>query len=478
MASPDFTEYVDLTINDAQPEEIYNNAITYALTTLPEFSLRQGTVEDALLQSMSYVAGLMTGAINRMPNGLLEGILRFIGLERNEATYATGSVLLTAIDDSGVTIPAGTQVAYVETVDGVTTQYVFQTDQNATIDPGDTTATVAITALGSGEKPFIASGTSMVILSASSKLFSAAFSGTLSQGVSGESDAEFFSRGATYLSALSDTLVTPSQFTAHILANYPAVHRCKTYSNTLVDQSDGVQIFESGGNLGASLALDPNSDFSAVPQAGDFFHIHDASDSKFNGYFEVVSVASSPDQTIYFSNTVGASTSETFTGSFHLDILEGLGTARSEVGGNVTVVMSGESGAPLSLAEKTEVINGITPLVIAGLNLTPINAILVNIEVEVTVAVLAGFDELSVRTAVDTAITNYLSPDQWNWENRVRVSAIQARASQIAGVDYVSDVTIAMEAGESKGTIDGGTGDCVFLYDGSLPVSTVSVGSL
>jgi len=478
MTSPDFTEYVDLTINDAQPEEIYNNSLTYALTTLPEFSPRQGTVEDALLQAMAYISGLMSGAINRLPNGILEGVLRFIGLEREEATYATGEVLLTAIDNSGVTIPAGTQVAYVETVDGVTTQYVFRTDQNATIDAGDTTVTTPITALSAGEKPFIASGTTLVILSASSKLLSAAFSGTLTQGVNGESDSDYFTRGATYLSSLSDTLVTPNQFTSHVLANYPAVHRCKTYSNTHIDQSDGVQIFESGGNLGASLILDPNSDFSAVPQAGDFFQIHDASDAKFNGYFEVDSVASSPDQTIYFANTVGASTGETFTGDFHLDMLEGLDTGRSEVGGNVTLAMTGENGVPLSNDEKQEVLDGITPLIIAGLMLTPINGILVEIEVEITIAVLAGYDELSVRTAVDTLITSYLSPDEWDWSNRVRVSAIQARAAQVAGVDYVDSVTIALDAGEAKATIDGSSGDALFAYDGSLPVATVSVGSL
>ena len=37
MPSPDFSEYIDLTINDLQPEDVYNGAVEYARTALPEF---------------------------------------------------------------------------------------------------------------------------------------------------------------------------------------------------------------------------------------------------------------------------------------------------------------------------------------------------------------------------------------------------------------------------------------------------------
>ena len=52
MASPDFSEYIDLTINDLQPPDIYSLAREYALVSLPEFNPRTGTVEDAVLQAM------------------------------------------------------------------------------------------------------------------------------------------------------------------------------------------------------------------------------------------------------------------------------------------------------------------------------------------------------------------------------------------------------------------------------------------
>ena len=221
MASPDFKDYVDLTINDVQPADIYSAAVTYAQTSLPEFSPRQGTVEDAILQAMSYVSGVMTGAINRLPNGLMEGVLRLIGLTRSEATFATGNVIFTAIDTAGVTIPAGTQVSYLETVDGVSTQHIFATTESATIAEGsDTSSAIPVVAQSAGQKPYIASGTSLIILVASNRLLSCATSGALTQGITGESDEDFFNRGATYLASLSEALVTPRV--------HPARPTCKT----------------------------------------------------------------------------------------------------------------------------------------------------------------------------------------------------------------------------------------------------------
>ncbi len=136
MASPDFREYIDLTVNDLQPIEVYNLARDYALVALPEFDPRVGTVEDAMLEAMSYVAGLVTGSVNRLPDGLMEGILRLMGFYRSEATFASGSVIFTSIDTNGLFIPAGTQVSFTETTaDGVVT-HIYATTSSVSSDCG------------------------------------------------------------------------------------------------------------------------------------------------------------------------------------------------------------------------------------------------------------------------------------------------------------------------------------------------------
>ena len=101
MPSPDFSDYINLTIFDVEPIDIYNEAVDYAKTSLPEFEPRVGTVENAILEAVSYSTAVLANTINRIPDGLMEGILSLMGFTRNESTFATGRVKFTTFDDLG-----------------------------------------------------------------------------------------------------------------------------------------------------------------------------------------------------------------------------------------------------------------------------------------------------------------------------------------------------------------------------------------
>lgn len=230
MTSPDFREYVDLTINDLQPDEIYDLAKEYAILALPEFDPRTGTVEDALLQAVAYVSGLVTGAINRLPNGLIEGLMKLLGFNRREATFATGKVQFSVIDDAGITIPSGTQLAYNEVRDNTTIVHLFETILPVTVDVGDSVSPeIGIVALEAGVKPVIADGEYLTILTPIGRLFDAEFQGSLVQGADSESDNSFFDRAATYFLSLSSSLATATQTTSYVLTNYPDAYRTQAY---------------------------------------------------------------------------------------------------------------------------------------------------------------------------------------------------------------------------------------------------------
>lgn len=230
MASPDFKEYIDLTVNDIQPEEIYALAKEYAIAALPEFDPRTGTVEDAMLQSMSFVSGLVTASINRLPDSLIEGMLRLLGFSRQEATFATGAVIFSTIDDAGLTIPAGTQVSYSEVLEDSTVVHIFETGLPATIDQGDSeSAPVQIIASEVGVKPVIADGDYLTILTPIGRLLDAQFTGALVQGEDSESDFSFFNRASTYFASLSSSLTTATQTTAYVLSTYQDTYRVQAY---------------------------------------------------------------------------------------------------------------------------------------------------------------------------------------------------------------------------------------------------------
>lgn len=478
--NPDFREYVDLTINDVSPTDIYNAAVDYAALALPEFSPRQGTVEDAMLQAMSYISGIMTGAINRLPNALMQGVLGLMGFARISEVTATGSVIFTSIDSTGLSIPAGTQVAFTETTESGSIQHIFQTTATGTIPVGQTTSDpVAIVSIEAGEKPVITDGDPMLILTASNKLLSAAFSGTLTQGSAAETDADYFSRGVTYLQSLTSALATTNQIDAFILSTFREAYRVKTYDLTTVGEVEGVKIYETSGLIGASLQVNINTQVTPKPSAGSAIRIYGISKSSFNGVFTVdsVSASTSPESVIFFDNTVGASAGETYIENYQVELLDSVSYGYPNQLGQITTFVLDADGNPIAQAYRSSIEAAVQARTVAGLVHSVENALVLNFDVNATIAVQTGYVALDVRSAVDTVISAYLSPQQWDWSPIIRRNAIITRISQVPGVDYIDDLDITLTAGEPLAAIDG-NGDIVFSYKGILPSANVTIGAL
>ena len=232
MTSPDFRQYIDLTVFDTTPQKLYDDSVTYAQTAMPEFDPRIGTIEDALLQSMSFVGAVLATGINRLPNGLMEGILRLVGFTRNEATFATGSVLITTSINTGVVIPAGTVVTY-------------------DVLEGDI-------------------GQALTLVSQVQYVLTTALTADLDVGADTEGQTAYFNRGAQYLASLNTTLATSSQMTNYISSNYTSVPVFKVYdlmnsSNMLFATADapGYVTVAVCNTDGAALTTDVKNELDA-----------------------------------------------------------------------------------------------------------------------------------------------------------------------------------------------------------------------
>lgn len=244
MPSPDFSTYVSLTPYDAQPLEIYQAAVEYATTSMPDFQPRTGTVEDAMLQAMSYVSGFLVASINRLPDSLMQGIINIFGFERNEPTLSSGTVVLDLLGDAG-TIYAGTQFSYEEIIDGTTYQYVFISTEDVAISAGETSKTVNVISSETGTIPTILSNTSLTVLTANSLIISAV-AGTITSGQDGEDDATYFTRASTYFQSLSNGLITKRQVETFILNTYPVLTRVKSISPALLAILDSTKYDMTG----------------------------------------------------------------------------------------------------------------------------------------------------------------------------------------------------------------------------------------
>jgi hypothetical protein len=115
--------------------------------------------------------------------------------------------------------------------------------------------------------------------------------------------------------------------------------------------------------------------------------------------------------------------------------------------------------------------------IVAGLTHASSNALIAEIEVDITIVIASGFAALDVRQAVDTAISNYLSPQAWDWSPTIRRNAIITRISQVPGVSYIQDLDLTLPANQYLCEIDS-NGDIQFRYKGVLPHATVTVGSV
>lgn len=472
MASPDFSQYVNLTINDQQPTDIYDDAVDYAREALPDFSPREGSVENALLQAMSLVSGLVTGAINRLPNGLMEGLLELFGFEREQASFATGSAIFTAVDNTGLTIAAGTRIAYVENVDGAQIQHIFATDEQVVIAAGSTVSIATpITAVTTGVLPVIDNGDALTLLTASNRIFSVTFSGTLTQGEAGETDDSYFTRGATYIRSLSSSLATKDQVTSFLLTQFPELQRAKTLDLKRLNRFDGVQIFESAGVLNASVT----GTVTGLGTYPDKVRISGSSDSKFNKVYELENGSPPNASLVYLTDTSGASSGETLTGSYLLEFLNTIEDGSADTAGYVTTVVADVNGDALSSATKSDAETAVIDRMVASMEFATMDPLYLDVNVAVILEIRSGFDELTVRAAVEAVIEAYLSPANWEWGTVVRKNTILSLASQTSGVDYVESVTLSLDVGELLATVNGTTGDVEFAHEGTLPTGIATV---
>jgi hypothetical protein len=366
MPSPDFSNYVSLTPYDAQPIEIYQAAVEYATTSMPDFQPRTGTVEDAMLQAMSYVSGFIVASINRLPDSLMQGIINIFGFERNEATLSSGTVVLNLLGDAGK-IYAGTQFSYEEIVEGTTYQYVFISTEDVSISLGETSKTINVIGSTTGTIPTILANTELTVLTANSLIVSAV-AGTITSGQDSEDDATYFTRAATYFQSLSNGLVTKRQIETFILNTYPVLTRVKSISPALLGITDSTKYDMAGVDLDDFLG-----------------HI-------------IAYVLS---------------TGSTFTEKETLVAIKD------------------------SIIEKS----------IPGLSVDISTPIFTKLASRTTIEKLSGYDTSTVRDSVATALTQYVSPANWDWSIDDISSAI---LSSIAikngtGVNYVYDMGLAVQ---------------------------------
>lgn len=216
MPSPDATPYIDLTLFDLDPQSIYDAAVLNLQTSLAEWTPREGNIEVLLLEALSLQVSESVGAVNRLPSGIIEALLQLFGIDRDNGSAPVASLTFTMANTLGYTIAAGTEARV--TLSGGLLPVIFATTIDLVIPPGSGSGSVS--AIGdrfTAEANNVPNGTVLELMDSLLYVESVTLASVTTGGTEPEDDTEYFTRGTTRFSRLSDTLILPRHFTAYAL---------------------------------------------------------------------------------------------------------------------------------------------------------------------------------------------------------------------------------------------------------------------
>lgn len=448
---------------DLQPVEVYDAAIEYARSALPDWTPVAGSVEDALLQASADMTTQLLGAINRMPAGVVEGLLKLFGVERNSGTAPTGLVDITFVDDSGYTLAPGTRFGYLDSGGNTPLLYVFETTETVTVPVGSISETnVAVRGVLLDRYPALPTNTSLQLLSAISYIDSVVLSADLDPGAESETTAEYLNRGAAIFGTLSEALVLPDQFSRYILTNYTGFYRAKAWSRLKAEIAP-TSIARASNVVTAVLPTEP------ALSVGDVVRVYGStitgSSATFDGLHVVSEVKTTSPYHIRWADT-GVNISAASTGRVIHPTFQSVDGETSEpnTNGYLMIYVTGVNGASVTASSLIEVEEELIDRSIAGLITTVTNAIVVDIDVAVTVTLKSGYLASRVTSNIAAALNEYLHPDHWDWNPVIHYNEIVSFIDKVEGVERVVELTLSGPAALTS--VDAGSGDLSFTSDG------------
>lgn len=246
MPSPDLRAYTTLTLYDVDPRALVDRATTDALVKFPDWTPREGNTEVLLIESMALEVSEAVFAINRLPDAVVEVLMRLFGITRNLGAKATVTATFTVSDALGHAIPAGTRVRL--TLGGDTVD--FTTDAPGAVAPGATTTVIAMTSVtNTSEANGTAAGTALALVDGVAYVESVVTATAVAAGADPETSDSWRARAVTQFAALSSTLVLPGDFTAAAL-QWPTVYRATT-----IDRWDPTLSGGAGGTANGHVTI-------------------------------------------------------------------------------------------------------------------------------------------------------------------------------------------------------------------------------
>lgn len=473
----DFSNYIDLSIFDLEPGDIYQSSLELARLTLPDFTLRPGTPEDAMFQAMAYMSALNIAAINRLPNRLMGGLVGILGYERQEAIPAQVDLVITLDTYDGGIVPEGTVFSYESFFEDELQEFGFTTTSAVEIPATDLSlttdypsVTVTVTAINGGIMPPIGANTVFNVVSGGTSIQSAITPSpaNFANGIDADTDDQYLSKATTYLRSLTSALVKSSQVESFLLTQYPdVITRAKVY-----DLTNGDTTFGDTGVYRVSPVdqkfVDGSGNVTLRTASNHLFVVGDkvrvtGTGTQTDGLRTITSAGT----TTFVFNVGGA----TATASTSITASAYTG---EDVAGYITIVGYGNNSA-ITNTDKLNITSVVKDLSISGLGVSFLDPTFVTLSISGSIIVNEDYDATQVINSVNLTIIDFLNPGRFPFSDRIRQSQLISIISNIPGVIYVESLTLTPTG---TGWLPKYGNDLLFRKKGTLPVTTLSDISL
>lgn len=442
MPSPDVSSYVDLTLFDLSSQQIFLDAVQYARIALPEFQPTEGSIETTLLEAMALEVQDLVTSINRLPGGILQALLGFLGIPRIDANASTGLIKVIGNQSVSATIPAGIRF-YARTTPTSAPVPLFTTaavalTRNRQISTLTRASNIAIVTTVTHHG--LANGQVITMVIDPAGTGDTSFDGEFTITVSDETTftypntagnvAETDVADTSTYAQVADT-VNPYGF-VEISASVPGYSYFPLATNlTLITSIPQI--------ASASLATTIDGGYDAESDA-DFFQRASSSLNRMTS-----SLVTSDQISQYIASR------PEFLYVHRINTVDNCNDSRQTEtpGAALTVVARIGSTNDLQIqpSELTAISDAISPYAHPALEIFTDNAFLCEIDITASVVAVEGISAGQVETAIQSALTSYISPDTWNWSDVIRKNELihvirMATYNGIPAVAYVNSVQI------------------------------------
>lgn len=441
--------------DETSPDEIAQDAFDYIEAQIPGWVPAAGNLETILLEALAQEAAIERGIAGETATDVFRYFGQLVGIIPNDGAQATGTSTWTAIDDTGYTIPSGTQFT-VDSAGGETLP--FETVGDYLINPGSTSSTVggvAIRAIDLGEVGNGLSGDGSLV-DALAFVESITVVPSTSGGEDPEEDDAYLDRLSEQLRLQAPRPILPRDF--EVLAkSVDGVERATAIDGYVpgTNEEQALTNDAAGGSFTLTFETQTTGNIDWDATAVEVQTALEALSNVDPGDVIVTGGPLPTLVTVEFAGLLGRSNRTTMTADDTLLTGETLGTTiTTPVPGvapltseerTITLAVIDEDGANVSPTVKTAVEDDLEARREINFVVYVIDPERRTIDVDFTIVSYEQYDATDVVARAIAAVEEYLAPANWGIPNTAQ-----------SGTDWINEDTVRyLEVAETINRVDG-----------------------